>query len=211
MTSALLRGAALALFAGSTVAAPRAETWNFTVYLDDERVGYHRFTLTESGTDRALRSEARFDVKILMINAYSYAHQADETWRGDCLAGIKASTDDNGDRSSLSGAVRDGGFRLQRDGAALDLPSCVMTFAYWNPLMREQRRLLNPQNGKYQDVRIESRGTDRIPVRGQALAARHYALDAGEFKIDLWYADGERWVALDSRLENGHTLRYRIE
>ncbi len=211
MISALLRWAALAFFTGSALAAPRVETWNFSVYLDDERVGYHRYTLTESGTDRALRSEARFDVKFLMFNAYRYAHQADETWRGDCLAELKASTDDNGERSSLSGAARDGGFRLQRGGQALDLPGCVMSFAYWHPLMREQRRLLNPQNGKYQEVRIESRGVDSIPVRGQSVAARRYALDAGEFKIDLWYADGERWVALDSRLENGHTLRYRIE
>lgn len=211
MKSTFLRWVALALMSGPALAAPRAETWNFSVYLDGERVGYHRFTLTGHGTERALRSEARFDVKFLMINAYRYVHQADETWRGDCLATLSASTDDNGERTRLSGAAREGGFRLQRGQQALDLPGCVMTFAYWHPLMREQRRLLNPQNGQYQDVRIEPRGVETIPVRGQPVAARRYALDAGEFKIDLWYAEGERWVALDSRLQSGHTLRYRIE
>jgi hypothetical protein len=48
-------------------------------------------------------------------------------------------------------------------------------------------------------------------VRGQKINARRYHVDAGKFQIELWYADGERWVALDSVLDNGHRLRYRLE
>lgn len=185
--------------------------WRFTVYLDDDPVGRHTFTLTESEALRKLRSEARFTVKLLMIKAYGYEHEAEETWRGDCLTSLKASTDDNGDKSSVLGQARPDRFELRKGSSSETLPACIMTFAYWNPLILKQSRLLNPQTGEYLEVRIRAQGRENIPVRGQPVAAERYHLDAGKFQIDLWYADGNRWVALDSRLENGSTLRYRIE
>jgi hypothetical protein len=204
---------ALALLAGLPLpgAASREDIWNFTVYLDDDPVGFHRFSLAEEGTGRNIHSEARFDVKFFIINAYSYAHEAEETWQGDCLAELRAHTDDNGDQSSVSGSERDGHFRLRRGPEETDLPACVMSFAYWHPLMIKQKRLLNPQTGEYNEVRIDAKGQESIPVRGQPVTAQRYRLDAGKFRIDLWYADGQRWVALDSLLENGRKLRYRIE
>jgi hypothetical protein len=60
-------------------------------------------------------------------------------------------------------------------------------------------------------VKIEARGREQIPVKGLPVSAERYHLDAGTFQIDLWYADGGRWVALDSLMDNGHKLRYRIE
>jgi hypothetical protein len=189
----------------------RNDDWNFTVYLDDDAVGQHRFALSESEPLRKLRSEARFTIKLLMINAYSYAHEANETWQGDCLQDIQARTDDNGDRSALLGNETNGHFVLKKDKITENLPACIMTFAYWNPLILRQSRLLNPQNGEYTEVRIQSKGRETVAVRGKPVSADRYHLDAGKFQIDLWYADGERWVALDSTLENGSKLRYRIE
>ena len=201
----------LLVFCGELLSATREDTWNFKVYLDDQPVGYHRFLLTQDEAGRKMRSEARFDVKFLMFNAYAYSHQADETWRGDCLAELRAETDDNGDVSKVNGNVRNGTFRLLRGKDEAKLPDCVMTFAYWHPRMLEQQRLLNPQNGEYTEVRIAFRGEEPIPVRGKAVTARRYHLESPRFQIDLWYADDRRWVALDSRLENGRLLRYRIE
>lgn len=195
----------------TTSSQPRNDDWNFTVYLDDDAVGQHRFALSESESMRKLRSEARFTIKLLMIKAYSYAHEASETWQGDCLRNIQAKTDDNGDRSALLGNESNGRFELKKGKTTETLPACIMTFAYWNPLILKQSRLLNPQTGEYTQVRIQPKGRETVPVRGKPVSADRYHLDAGKFQIDLWYADGERWVALDSTLENGSKLRYRIE
>jgi hypothetical protein len=203
--------AALVALQGAAWAAPRQDVWDFTVYLDDEPVGSHRFALTEGAAGRKVRSEAHFDVKFLLIKAYSYKHEADEAWQGDCLAELRAKTDDNGDKSNVAGVERDGHFQLQRGQEKEELPACVMSYAYWHPLMLQQKRLLNPQTGEYNDVRIDLKGQETVPVRGQPVAAKRYHLDAGKFQIDLWYADGGRWVALDSLLDNGRKLRYRIE
>lgn len=207
-----LAAASLLAVAASGSASPSIDRdWNFTVYLDNDPVGTHRFTLTETAAMRKLRSEARFTVRFLMIKAYSYEHEADETWQGDCLTALKARTDDNGERSSVIGNEKNGRFELKKGNLAETLPACIMSFAYWNPLMLKQSRLLNPQTGDYTDVSIQARGRESIPVRGKTVVADKFHLDAGKFQIDLWYADGARWIALDSLLDNGRRLRYRIE
>src|SRR5512147_1951270 len=96
----------------SLQAAPQVDEWNFKVYLDDTPVGYHRFTLTETAAGRELRSEARFDVKLLLFTAYSYRHEATESWRGNCLTSLEASTDDNGDLTAVKGMLEARRFRL---------------------------------------------------------------------------------------------------
>jgi hypothetical protein len=104
------------------------------------------------------------------------------------------------------------GFRLNTNGIRTELPGCIMTFAYWNPDLLAQTRLLNPQTGEYTEVRIDAKGDEQIPVQGRRLSVRRYRLDAGKFQIDLWYGvEDRRWLALDSTLEGGRRLRYRIE
>jgi hypothetical protein len=202
----------LAPLAASPTAHAPADVWNFKVYLDDKPVGYHRFTLTGQPQARQVHSEARFDVKLLMFTAYTYVHEAKESWQDGCLKGLAAKTDDNGDKIEVQGGQEDGRFRLATNQKQAQLPECVWTFAYWHPGMIEQKRLLNPQTGEYLPVRVELKGEERIKAAGVERNARHYTLDAGKFQIELWYAaDDQRWLALDSTLEGGRRLRYRIE
>lgn len=191
--------------------APRRE-WNFTVYLDDKHIGAHRFAvepLPDGGTE--LVTEATFDVRILFVNAYRYRHRNTERWRGDCLAAIEAHTDDNGDETRVAGAMADDAFVVTTPAGEQRLPACVMTFAYWNPDVLGQAHLLNSQTGEFLPVTVESLGQEPVAVRGRDVPARRYAIDAGSFRIDLWYSAQDEWLALETTTEGGRRLRYRIE
>ena len=48
---------------------------------------------------------------------------------------------------------------------------CLMTYAYWNPEMLKQKRLLNSQTGKVEAVNITALGEDKITVRGAPVTA----------------------------------------
>lgn len=200
---------AVALAPGLALASAERE-WRFRVLLDGSKVGTHTFRVTERGGDRRVESDAIFTVKFLFINAYTYAHEARERWQGDCLAELDARTDDNGKRMAVRGASNGAKFEVQVPRGA-QLPACVMSFAYWNPAMLEQPRLLNVQTGELTDVRIEPLGEETVRVRGAATNARRYAVHAPKFRIDLWYAAGENWVQLESRTESGRMLRYEIQ
>jgi len=169
--------------------------WRFRVLLDASEVGTHTFRVTEHGGERLVTSDARFKVKLLFINAYTYAHEARERWQGDCLSELDARTDDNGERVTVRTRP----------------PACVMSFAYWNPRMLQQTRLLNAQTGELTEVRIEPLGEETLRVRGAPLNARRYAVHAARFRVDLWYAADASWVQLESRTASGRLLRYEIQ
>jgi hypothetical protein len=206
-------GAALLLcgMLTSLPAAAQARAWNFQVMLDDSPIGYHRFALNEQGGAREMKIEARFNVKVLFINAYQYAHDATERWRGNCLDSISARTDDNGEKLTVE-AARDGerlAVTTVKGKQALD--GCVMTFAYWNPEILRQPRLLNSQTGEYEAVKITQLPDENVTVRGAPVMARHYRITGPKNPIELWYSASDEWLALDSTVAGGRKLRYRIE
>jgi hypothetical protein len=86
-----------------------------------------------------------------------------------------------------------------------------MTFAYWNPAMLTQSRLLNSQNGEYIDVKIAQAGTESIDVRGVSTPATRYELRSKKMSIDLWYSQDNQWLALESRTERGQRLIYKLK
>jgi len=210
MNAIRLLACSLFLLASGAQAGTSRE-WNFTAYLDDSRIGYHRFVLTERDGQRELVSEARFNVKFLFINAYRYAHDDRERWRGDCLQQIESATDDDGERYRVRGRDTDAGFVIDTGNTRATLPDCIMTFAYWNPRFLDQPRLLNSQNGEYLDVTVDDLGADTIAVRGTPTPARRYRLETRDFLIELWYSAEREWLALDSITAGGQRLRYRLD
>ncbi|WP_017758260.1 DUF6134 family protein, partial [Pseudacidovorax intermedius] len=163
--------------------AAAQQVWSFEASLDGKPIGQHVFTLeTQDGGARTLRSDARFDVKLLGITVYRYRHQAQERWQGDCLKSLSADTDDNGDKLAV---------RLE-PGDPL-LAGCAMSFAYWNRAILKQRELLNAQTGKLEAVRIEPLPTASIDVRGQSVEAQRWRIVALKQRIDLWYDGSGRW------------------
>jgi hypothetical protein len=65
----------------------RAETqvWQFRVLLDGREIGEHRFELNAAGAQRELSSRARFDVRVLFVDAYRYRHEALEGFDLSCF------------------------------------------------------------------------------------------------------------------------------
>jgi hypothetical protein len=200
----------LLLALGITPAQAETRAWNFRVFLDEREIGYHHFTLRGQEPERELKSEARFNVELLFFTAYRYAHDATERWRGNCLADLKAQTDDNGQRYRLEAARVGERLVVARNQGRVDLQGCVMTFAYWNPQMLSQGRLLNAQTGEYVDVTVTPIGEETLRVRGQRVTARRYALRGPNLAIDLWYSPTNDWLALESTTDGGRRLRYQI-
>lgn len=203
----------MAALAGFATASEAVEEWRFSVLLDGKPIGTHEFVLT-SGEEggRTLRSEARFDVKILGLTAYRYRHQAEERWQGDCLVSIASQTDDDGSKTAVSSEASPGGLRVTAVGgkqpSAAAIEGCVMSFAYWNPLLAKQDRLLDPGTGRLEDVTISSLPARSIEAKGKPVAVTGVRIAGLERPIDVWYA-GERWVGLDTEVRGGRKLTYR--
>lgn len=191
-----------ALLATALAAVADDNQWNFTALLDGKPIGEHRFSVQGPGPQRRVRSEADFSVRLLGVVVYRYRHRADESWRGDCLTGLQASTDDDGD------------IRWVRLGEAFGTPlaGCVMSFAYWNTAIRGQTRLLNAQTGEVETVQLRRLGDRTIEVRGSPMAATRWRISGTAQPIDIWYSvASDEWVGLDSTVRGGRQLSYRLK
>jgi Family of unknown function (DUF6134) len=196
--------------ATSSPTAPAADgEWNFRVLLDGKEVGWHRYVVRGDGASTEVESRAQFDVRFLLLNAYSYRHTARERWRGACLDELESRTETNGRVEEVAAVANDDAVVVDGPSGDARLPGCVMSFAYWDPRILRATRLLNSQTGELLPVSVAQRGTERVSVAGRTVAATRHRLSAPNLQIDLWYADG-RWVALEAPTPGGRTLRYEL-
>lgn len=204
---------AATLLAGLTLAvatAAGAEQLRFQVYLDDRPIGEHSFRIADSGETTRVTSRATFEVDFLFITAYRYRHTSNEVFRDGCLTAIDASTNDNGKRYVVNGEAMGNAFRIKTGDAVERADGCVKTFAYWDKAFLDKNRLLNPQTGDLEQVRVQPRGRDTVEVEnGERLPAERYALETQDLTIELWYNDDLGWVGLQSDTGEGKRLIYR--
>ena len=189
-----------------------AQEWAFNVYLDKSKIGSHTFTFN----DNTLTSKAKFNVKVLFIEAYKYDHTSKEQWQNDCLTNIEVNTTEDKITTNVKGKKVVSGFEISDGKVSQTLPECVMTFAYWNPKILDQAKLLNPQNAEYLDTTITKLGTANIDVKGKATETTHYKLSGAlkgvkKLNIELWYNQNNEWVALKSVTPEGYNIIYKLK
>jgi hypothetical protein len=182
--------------------------WRFKVYLDDKEIGFQNFFVAEHAGMKQLRSVANFEYKMLFMNLFHYQHETSEIWTGDCLQSINARTNANGKPFRVEGRLEQGVFRLEHMGGAASLPECVMSFAFWNPKVLEQDKLLNAQDGELLEIDISKPVFEELEVLGESRPSYRYRLAAGALNLDLWYSTDNEWLALESEVQGGRTLRY---
>ncbi|MBK7904064.1 MAG: hypothetical protein IPJ97_14815 [Proteobacteria bacterium] len=209
----------IALLATLLVVAPAAATnpaapavggeWNFRVLLDGKEVGWHRYIVRGDGAATEVESRAQFDVRFLLLNAYTYRHTARERWHGACLDELESRTETNGRVEEVAAVAYDDAMVVDGPSGDARLSGCVMSFAYWDPRILRATRLLNSQTGELLPVSVAEQGTERVNVAGRNVVANRHRLSAPDLQIDLWYADG-RWVALEAPTPGGRTLRYEL-
>ena len=222
-TAGVIRTCALLLWVaaatGSAMAAeaatPPVGEWNFRALLDGKPIGQHRFSVTANagvpGDERKVLSEASFAVKFLGITAYRYRHTATEQWRDGCLTALASTTDDDGTASSVRTEADGDALTVKAGTAVQSLKGCVMSFAYWNPAIQTQTRLLNAQTGKAEAVQVSRIGSGSVEVRGLPVAATRFRITGPAQPIDVWYSAQGEWIGLDSLVAGGRKLSYRLQ
>lgn len=197
------------LLAASAPALASDAEWDFRVLLDGREIGRHRYLLDDSGSERTLRSEAEFDVRLLSFSLYRYQHEAVESWRDGCLVALDSRTEANGKLTAVQARTEADSLAVSRTDGSSRHAGCVMSFAYWDPRILESRALLNSQTGALTPVDVAALGTEFRSVQGRQVPAERHRIRGPELEIDLWYADG-RWIALEAPAVGGRRLQYEL-
>jgi hypothetical protein len=84
-----------------------------------------------------------------------------------------------------------------------------MSFAYWNPALAGQKRLLDPGSGRVEPVAIAAPSAAPTDLGAHGQPVRGLRISGLAQPIDVWYA-GDRWVGLDTVVGDGRRLSYRL-
>jgi hypothetical protein len=186
-----------------------AEEWNFDAVLNDKVIGQHTFIYENEKTI----SNANFKFEYLFMD-FIYQHKSTETWQEGCLKTISSKTDDDGDLYEVSGHIGTDRFLVTTNNKTSELPSCVMTFAYGNTKILEQKKLMNSQSGEYLDVDIQFIREENHIVKGEDILTDLWRIEAniddGDLLIHLWYDKNMNWVSLKSQTPIGDML-YKLK
>ena len=186
-----------------------AEEWNFDAVLNDKVIGQHTFIYENEKTI----SNANFKFEYLFMD-FIYQHKSTETWQDGCLKTIESNTDDDGDLYEVSGYSATDQFLVTTNNETAALPLCVMTFAYGNPKILEQKKLMNSQNGNYLDVDIQFLREENHMVKGKDILTDLWQIKAksvdGDLLVHLWYDKNMNWVSLKSQTPIGD-MQYKLK
>ncbi len=183
-----------------------AREWHFDVSVDGLSIGSHDLVLRENGDARTVQSDMHFG--LLGVNAYR--QHAEETWQANCLTRLDTRTEEKGNVTTVMGRQDADGFAIDGPRGHERLAPCVMSFAYWNPLVLKQTHLLNVQSGAWTPVTVQPLGKEEIEIRGSSVAADHFRIDTERNRIELWYSPEGEWIGLRSTTRTGHVLAYRL-
>ena len=186
-----------------------AKEWKFDAVLNEKVIGQHTFVYED---DRTI-SNANFKFEYLFMD-FIYQHKSTETWEGNCLKTILSNTDDDGDLYEVSGYIGTDQFLVTSNNKTKELTSCVMTFAYGNPKILDQKKLMNSQNGEYLDVDIQFLREENHMVRGKDILTELWQIEArgddGDLLVHLWYDKNMNWVGLKSTTPIGD-MQYKLK
>jgi len=186
-----------------------AEVWEFDAVLNDKVIGQHTFIYEDEKTV----SDANFKFEYLFMD-FIYQHKSSETWQGNCLKTISSKTDDDGDLYEVNGHIEANQFLVTTNIETKELPVCVMTFAYGDPKILEQKKLMNSQNGEYLDVDIQFLREENHMVKGKEILTSLWQIkakgDDGDLLVHLWYDENMNWVSLKSQTPIGD-MQYNLK
>lgn len=182
---------------------------HFAVLLDGKPIGEHDFAVDRHGDETVIESVARFRVRVAFIPVYHYDHHDHEVWHEGCVTSLSSQTDDNGRKYFVKAASQGRVVAVDTSRGDTALPACVRTFAYWDLSLLRDPQLLNSQTGEYQAVTL-TRADPPVGTHGDQTSLQRYELRGQHLAIDLWYSTAGDWVALESKLESGRTLRYEL-
>jgi hypothetical protein len=197
-------GVTLLLAAGARAAD--SETRQFAVLVDGKQAGTATMTLQRQDDGATvISSETNVLVKIL-IKKYVYTCQTREVWKDGRLQQAASQCNDDGKQYQVSAVARADGVHVRVNGREHTTKPEVWPSGYWTlpdaKLRNQAIPVLDIDNGRDMQVRLQHIGAAQIAVAGQMQNVQHYRL-TGTVRVDLYYDANERLVRREW-VEEGH-------
>jgi hypothetical protein len=201
-----LVGAGVTLLLAAGVRGADSETRQFAVLVDGKQAGNTTMTIQRQDDGATvISSETNVLVKIL-IKKYVYTCQTREVWKDGRLQQAASQCNEDGKQYQVSAVARADGVQVRVNGREHTTKPEVWLSGFWTlpdaKLRNQVIPVLDIDNGRDMQVRLQHIGAAQIAVAGQTQNVQHYRL-TGTVRVDLYYDANERLVRREW-VEDGH-------
>ena len=129
-----------------------------------------------------------------------------ETWEGDRLLGLTASTDRNGDALSVFARAGDDALRLRGPSGRTELPPHAVPSSPQHFVFDRPRPVMfEAEDGRRLDVRVSEPAPEALRLGGRDVPCRRVRV-RGDLDATLWYAPSGILVRKRLRAPDGSTI-----
>ena len=185
---------------------PPTRTVHYEIRRNGDPIGSHGVEFARDGERLTVHHRIEIRVSVLALEAYRYTMDSRETWEGDRLLGLIASTDRNGD--ALTVFARAGGEAIRIRGPngraevpAEAVPSSPQHFVFDRP----RPVMVEAEDGRVLQVRTSGPTTESLTLGGRSVACRRVRV-TGDLDATLWYGPSGILVKKQLTAPDGSTI-----
>lgn len=198
--SFLIAATFLSMVAGTQAQADSAglearDNLSFRVLRDGAPIGHHKIAFEQIGDELHVDVDVELEINLAFITLFRYEHRAKEVWRGGRLISLDTSTNDDGEKYTVSARSTDEGLIVEGADGRFIAPANILPTTYWHPDTVDQNLLLDTQHGRLLSVSATPKGVDVINAAQEQLPAQRFTLD-GDLDVDLWYDPTGDWMKI---------------
>jgi len=174
---------------GAAAAQP-AETYSYTIHHPTfGDIGTYTDRVERNGGD--MRVETRLQVVVRALGVVLHREEAErsEIWRAGRLVAFHALNTINGERVTIEGAAREGGFTVATAGGSAPAPADVVPSDPWqvgrSRAAPSTGTMMSTRDGRIEPMQVTGGESLRLAVHGLEVPVRHYEINSHN-RQDVW-------------------------
>ena len=180
----------------------------FDVVRNGEVVGQHATTFLHEGLDLTVESKMNLKITLLGIPVYSFDYVSVEKWSDGVLSRLDVDVEDGADQIKISSLLNAEGLSIISPSGTFTVRGPIISTNHWNAEVVKQSRVLNTLTGKINQVKLISKGEERIPIKDGHIVATRYDYSGELTDTSVWYDSQGRWSKLEFKGRDGSTVEY---
>jgi hypothetical protein len=192
---------------GAALPVPAGNRLAFDVVRNGSKLGKHVLTFEPAGDALTVRIAVDLAYKIGFITLYHYTHRATELWQGGQVVTIQTTTDDNGDKNTVTAHREAAGLYVQGTKAPRYLaPADALPGTHWNKAQLDGP-WINTQDGRLMHPKVTPTGIVSIPGAGGGTVRANRYVVSGDVQMETFYDAHSAWAGLAFK-KDGSDIRY---
>jgi len=187
---------------------PPGNVINSRVIRKDSDIGTAKYVFDRDGDTLRVHISVDLVVKLGPVPVFRYTHRDVETWQGDTLMSLEATTDDDGTPKFCSARrVAEGLAVKGSHGPPYVAPANALGTTYWN-MKTISTPLINTEDGHLLDITMTPQGPKPFPLaNGGSVPTREWEM-TGDLHTELFYEADGRWAGMIYHAKDKSMVQY---